>query len=236
MLLIFGVRRPDVVSWGDLAILRGCGCCTESGPSTRGPSSACGSGTAPTAPLPACTSGPSPAAPAGADGPGAGRKPDKNGAAHMTDRQRWQAVLDGATAGMMAHFSRRSLHRHLLPSLLPSRPPRRDRVRFFPTADAALAAGFRPAALPPGPDRFFPGPDVAAEAMALLHRHFGSGGLVSRAERPGTRSPPEAGRSVPGSLRHHPPRLPGNASGNRGLPPVAGTDQPVAQIAGGGRI
>lgn len=63
MLLIFGLRRPDVVSWGDLAILRGMRMLYRKRSIDRGPSSACGSGTAPTAPLPACTSGPSPAAP-----------------------------------------------------------------------------------------------------------------------------------------------------------------------------
>ena len=46
-------------------------------------------------------------------------------------------------------------------------------MRFFPTADAALAAGFRPCKrCRPDLTGFSPGQDVAAEAMALLHRHF----------------------------------------------------------------
>ena len=62
----------------------------------------------------------------------------------MTDRQRWQAVLDNDRRYDGAFFYGVASTGIFCRPSCPSRPPRRDRVRFFPTADAALAAGFRP--------------------------------------------------------------------------------------------
>ena len=91
----------------------------------------------------------------------------------MTDRQRWQAVLDNDRRYDGAFFYGVASTGIFCRPSCPSRPPRRDRVRFFPTADAALAAGFRPCKrCRPDLTDFSPGQDVAAEAMALLHRHF----------------------------------------------------------------
>ena len=91
----------------------------------------------------------------------------------MTDRQRWQAVLDNDRRYDGTFFYGVASTGIFCRPSCPSRPPRRDRVRFFPTADAALAAGFRPCKrCRPDLTDFSPGQDVAAEAMALLHRHF----------------------------------------------------------------
>ena len=91
----------------------------------------------------------------------------------MTDRQRWQAVLDNDRRYDGAFFYGVASTGIFCRPSCPSRPPRRDRVRFFPTADAALAAGVRPCKrCRPDLTDFSPGQDVAAEAMALLHRHF----------------------------------------------------------------
>lgn len=62
----------------------------------------------------------------------------------MTDRQRWQAVLDNDRRYDGTFFYGVASTGIFCRPSCPSRPPRRDRVRFFPTADAALAAGFRP--------------------------------------------------------------------------------------------
>ena len=62
----------------------------------------------------------------------------------MTDRQRWQAVLDNDRRYDGTFFYGVASTGIFCRPSCPSRPPRRDRVRFFPTADAALAAGVRP--------------------------------------------------------------------------------------------
>ena len=100
----------------------------------------------------------------------------------MTDRQRWQAVLDNDRRYDGAFFYGVASTGIFCRPSCPSRPPRRDRVRFFPTADAALAAGFRPCKrCRPDLTDFSPGQDVAAEAMALLHRHFRDQAALSAA-------------------------------------------------------
>ena len=64
MLMIFCMQRPDVVSYGDLAILRGMRMLYRKKRTlTARPSTVIGNGTAPMAPLPACTCGPLQAAP-----------------------------------------------------------------------------------------------------------------------------------------------------------------------------
>ena len=91
----------------------------------------------------------------------------------MTDLQRWQAVLDNDRRYDGVFFYGVASTGIFCRPSCPSRPPRRDRVRFFPTADAALAAGFRPCKrCRPDLTDFSPGQDAAAEAMAILHRHF----------------------------------------------------------------
>ena len=88
-------------------------------------------------------------------------------------KKRWQAVLDNDRRYDGAFFYGVASTGIFCRPSCPSRPPRRDRVRFFPTADAALAAGFRPCKrCRPDLTDFSPGQEVAAEAMALLHRHF----------------------------------------------------------------
>lgn len=140
----------------------------------------------------------------------------------MTDRQRWQAVLDNDRRYDGAFFYGVASTGIFCRPSCPSRPPRRDRVRFFPTADAALAAGFRPCKrCRPDLTDFSPGQDVAAEAMALLHRHFRDQAALS------------AALNGLGLSRR---RLPGNASGDRGLPPAAGDGPARCPNSRGGRI
>ena len=65
---------------------------------------------------------------------------------------------------------RRHQHRYLLPPSCPSRRPRRDRVRFFDSASAAEAAGFR-ACRRCGPTTSRASDDAIARASAYLTRH-----------------------------------------------------------------
>ena len=91
----------------------------------------------------------------------------------MTDDQRWQAVAanDRRFDGVF-FYGVTSTGVFCRPSC-PSRPPRRDRVQFFPSAQAAIAAGFRTCKrCRPDLAAFTPGRDIAGEAMGLLHRHF----------------------------------------------------------------
>ena len=133
----------------------------------------------------------------------------------MTDRQRWQAVLDNDRRYDGAFFYGVASTGIFCRPSCPSRPPRRDRVRFFPTADAALAAGFRPCKrCRPDLTDFSPGQDVAAEAMALLHRHFRLAALFQAAY----------GTTLHGCL--------GTLRVTEACRLLRETDQPVAQIAG----
>lgn len=156
----------------------------------------------------------------------------------MTDRQRWQAVLDNDRRYDGAFFYGVASTGIFCRPSCPSRPPRRDRVRFFPTADAALAAGFRPCKrCRPDLTDFSPGQDVAAEAMALLHRHFRDQADLSAALNGLGLSRRRLADLFQAAYGHHPPRLPGNASGDRGLPPCCGRRTPArCPNSRGGRI
>ena len=91
----------------------------------------------------------------------------------MTEAEQWQAVVrsDRRYDGVF-FYGVSSTVIFCRPSC-PSRPPRRDRVRFFPSPEAAEAAGFRPCKrCRPDLAVFAPGRDTAAEAMSLLRRHF----------------------------------------------------------------
>ena len=91
----------------------------------------------------------------------------------MTDDQRWQAVTanDPRFDGVF-FYGVTSTGVFCRPSC-PSRPPRRDRIQFFPSAQAAMAAGFRPCKrCRPDLTEFAPGRDIAGEAMGLLRCHF----------------------------------------------------------------
>lgn len=172
--------------------------------------------------------------PAGADGPWRRTETgQKTGAAHMTDRQRWQAVLDNDRRYDGVFFYGVASTGIFCRPSCPSRPPRRDRVRFFPTADAALAAGFRPCKrCRPDLTDFSPGQDVAAEAMALLHRYFRDQAALSAAlnglglsrRRLAALFQAAYGTTLHGCL--------GTLRVTEACRLLRETDQPVAQIAG----
>ena len=63
----------------------------------------------------------------------------------MTDRQRWQAVLDNDRRYDGAFFYGVASTGIFCRPSCPSRPPRRDRVRFFPTATLHWRRGSAPA-------------------------------------------------------------------------------------------
>ena len=217
MLLIFGLRRPDVVSWGDLAILRGMRMLYRKRSIDQRTFQRLRKRYSPygtTASLYlwaiAC-----------------GALPD------MTDRQRWQAVLDHDRRYDGTFFYGVASTGIFCRPSCPSRPPRRDRVRFFPTADAALAAGFRPCKrCRPDLTDFSPGQDVAAEAMALLHRHFRDQAALSAAlnglglsrRRLAALFQAAYGTTLHGCL--------GTLRVTEACRLLRETDQPVAQIAG----
>ena len=228
MLLIFGLRRPDVVSWGDLAILRGMRMLYRKRSIDQRTFQPLRHHCQPV-PL-----GHRLRRPAGADGPWRRTETgQKTGAAHMTDRQRWQAVLDNDRRYDGAFFYGVASTGIFCRPSCPSRPPRRDRVRFFPTADAALAAGFRPCKrCRPDLTDFSPGQDVAAEAMALLHRHFRDQAALSAAlnglglsrRRLAALFQAAYGTTLHGCL--------GTLRVTEACRLLRETDQPVAQIAG----
>ena len=234
MLLIFGLRRPDVVSWGDLAILRGMRMlyrAVHRPEDLPAPAEAVQPLRHHCQPVPL---GHRLRRPAGADGPWRRTETgQKTGAAHMTDRQRWQAVLDNDRRYDGAFFYGVASTGIFCRPSCPSRPPRRDRVRFFPTADAALAAGFRPCKrCRPDLTDFSPGQDVAAEAMALLHRHFRDQAALSAAlnglglsrRRLAALFQAAYGTTLHGYL--------GTLRVTEACRLLRETDQPVAQIAG----
>lgn len=235
MLLIFGLRRPDVVQLGRLG-------------HPPGDADAVPKAVHRPEDLPAPAEAVQPLRhhcqpvplghrlrrPAGADGPWRRTETgQKTGAAHMTDRQRWQAVLDNDRRYDGAFFYGVASTGIFCRPSCPSRPPRRDRVRFFPTADAALAAGFRPCKrCRPDLTDFSPGQDVAAEAMALLHRHFRDQAALSAAlnglglsrRRLAALFQAAYGTTLHGCL--------GTLRVTEACRLLRETDQPVAQIAG----
>ncbi len=91
----------------------------------------------------------------------------------MTDALRWRAVLDSDPRfDGTFYYAVTSTGIFCRPSC-PSRPPRRDRVRFFPTREAALTAGFRPCKrCRPDLADFSPGAETAAAALDVLQANF----------------------------------------------------------------
>ncbi len=98
-----------------------------------------------------------------------------------TERSRWQAVLDNdAGQDGVFFYGVASTGIFCRPSC-PSRPPRRDNVRFFETREEAIQAGFRPCKrCRPDLLAYAPERETARRLKALLDRRCADPAALNR--------------------------------------------------------
>ena len=91
----------------------------------------------------------------------------------MTEEMRWQAVLDNDSRyDGIFYYAVSSTGIFCRPSCC-SRPPRRDRVRFFETREQAMAEGYRPCKrCRPDLVEYAPKQALTDRAMEILQRQY----------------------------------------------------------------
>ena len=100
----------------------------------------------------------------------------------MTDERRWRAVLDNDPAFDGAFFYAVASTGVFCRPSCASRPPRRDRVRFFDRAEDALAAGFRPCKrCRPDLAVYAPEQETVRRARELIEAHYRDPAALSAA-------------------------------------------------------